>query len=242
MAFGLFKLNRDKVVKQATQGNFSNKNLAGFDLSGIRFTQAEFNGADLSGANLSGSEFVQCEFKGANLSGAHVQGARFSQCEFRNTQTQGVQLANAELSQCDGLSFEQHRPSYSYWSDEQKVAIGHQLMHALQPILGGQVHHDTEEETIELRTQIGERLARIVLDLSWGSFDVEMRFVNTLGLLELKWDPSKEARDESQSAWDQNAEVRHLVGPGVFIEEYANEAKQMIMLASRFPQVVSDIA
>lgn len=93
-------MTRERVARDAVQGDFSEKNLQGLDLSGIEFRQAEFTEANLKGVNFAQSKFSQCEFNESKLAGANLQGASFDQCEFEAVDLSKVNAKGARFVRC----------------------------------------------------------------------------------------------------------------------------------------------
>ena len=58
--------------------SFTNKNLAGFNLSGADFSGSPLLGTNFSDANLAGANFSQCILAGSNFSRADLSDADFS--------------------------------------------------------------------------------------------------------------------------------------------------------------------
>jgi len=59
------------------QADFSNRKMAGSDLSQGYFEKSNFSGADLTGSNLAGGDFRDSNFTGANLSGVNLSGEAY---------------------------------------------------------------------------------------------------------------------------------------------------------------------
>ena len=123
---------------------------------------------------------------------------------------------------------------YFSWEDEQKLDYCKRFLGQVGPVLGGNIHVDEDDDEIELRTQIGARPARIIIDYDSGWVSVEAKLTNTVGVLVLNWDPDKKPK-QSSDPWDEDKELRLFIGPGVFIEEYPDEANEMMQLVGRLP-------
>lgn len=131
--------------------------------------------------------------------------------------------------------------NYFHWDEDQQRAYCQQGLSSLIPVLGGQLHWNEDDEQFELRTQVGPRPTRVVVDLSFGGVEIHTQFANTVGVLVLHWDPEKQPKAPGGGPWDDDGEVRHFIGPGVYIEEYPEEANAMIQLVGGLPpQLVNE--
>jgi len=126
---------------------------------------------------------------------------------------------------------------FSDLDTEQKIAFCQQRLGSWSSLLGGQVVTKTDDDQVELRTRIGERATRIVVDYDTGWTDVQTKVTNTTGVLVLWWDPDKQPHDSAHDPeWDSGSEQRLFLAPGLYIEEYPDEAKAMWELVGRLPQ------
>jgi TPR repeat protein len=91
---------RRSVERGAVQGNFSWRNLAGLDLSGLQLSQCVFDGSDMRGVDLGASRLIQCQLRGVDLRDARIDGATFIQCHFDGAQLDGASVAGATFTQC----------------------------------------------------------------------------------------------------------------------------------------------
>jgi hypothetical protein len=126
---------------------------------------------------------------------------------------------------------------FSDLETEQKIALCQQRLGAWAGLLGGQVVTKTDDDQVELRTRLGERATRVVVDYDTGWTDVQTKLANTTGVLVLWWDPEKQPNDGAHDPeWDGGSEQRMFLAPGLYIEEYPDEAKAMWELIGRVPQ------
>lgn len=126
---------------------------------------------------------------------------------------------------------------FSDLDTDQKLAFCQQRLGAWSSVLGGQVVTKTDDDQVELRTRIGERPTRVVVDYDTGWTDVQTKITNTTGVLVLWWDPEKQPQDSAHDPeWDSGSEQRMFLAPGLYIEEYPDEAKAMWELVGRVPQ------
>ena len=91
---------RGNLLSEYADGvrDFSQRNLAGVDLSGAVLSGADLSscvlsGANLSGANLSGADLTRADLTGANLSHADLSGSDLSWCRLSNAELVGANLA-----------------------------------------------------------------------------------------------------------------------------------------------------
>ncbi len=129
----------------------------------------------------------------------------------------------------------EHDEDYFFWEDAQKIAFCQKTLTELMPVLGGQIHIDRDDDRMELRTQLGPRPARVLIDFSSGWVETQLTLTNTLGVLVLSWDPDKQPKTQI-GPWDEDKQLRYFIGPGVFIEEYEEEAKAMYQVVGQLPQ------
>jgi hypothetical protein len=126
---------------------------------------------------------------------------------------------------------------FSDLETDQKIAFCQQRLGTWSSLLGGQVVTKTDDDQVELRTRIGERATRVVVDYDTGWTDVQTKVANTTGVLVLWWDPDKQPTDGAHDPeWDSGSEQRLFLAPGLYIEEYPDEAKAMWELVGRVPQ------
>jgi hypothetical protein len=126
---------------------------------------------------------------------------------------------------------------FSDLETEQKMAFVQQRLGQWSSQLGGQVVTKSDDDQVELRTKIGERAMRVVVDYDTGWTDIQTKLANTTGVLVLWWDPDKQPDGNAHDPeWDGGSEQRMFLGPGLYIEEYPDEAKAMWELVGRVPQ------
>ncbi len=125
---------------------------------------------------------------------------------------------------------------YSDLEEEQRIAFCQQRLGAWSGVMGGQVVTDVEDDRVELRTRVGDRATRIRVDFDTGWTDVETKLANTTGVLVLSWDADKQPTNAPDPEWDDGSEQRMFLAPGLYIEEYPEEAKAMWELVGRMPQ------
>lgn len=126
---------------------------------------------------------------------------------------------------------------YSDLETDQKIAFCQQRLGMWASLLGGQVVTKTDDDQVELRTRVGERATRVVVDYDTGWTDVQTKVANTTGILVLQWDLEKQAPSAAHDPeWDSGSEQVMFVAPGIYIEEYPDEAKAMWDLVGRVPQ------
>src|ERR1043165_1630239 len=126
---------------------------------------------------------------------------------------------------------------YSDLETEQKIAFCQQRLGYWSSLLGGQVVTKTDDDEVELRTKMGERAVRVVVDYDTGWTKVQTKLANTTGVLVLHWDADKQAPGGAHDPeWDSGSEQVLFLAPGLYIEEYPDEAKAMWELVGRTPQ------
>lgn len=126
---------------------------------------------------------------------------------------------------------------FSDLETEQKLAFCQQRLGYWGSVLGGQVVTKTDDDEVELRTRLGERAVRVVVDYDTGWTKVQTKLANTTGVLVLWWDADKQPTDAAHDPeWDGGSEQRLFLAPGLYIEEYPDEAKAMWELIGRTPQ------
>lgn len=126
---------------------------------------------------------------------------------------------------------------FSDLESDQRIAFCQQRLGGWSSVLGGQVVTKTDDDQVELRTRIGDRPTRVIVDYDTGWTDVEAKIANTTGVLVLWWDPDKQPENNAHDPeWDGGSEQRMFLAPGLYIEEYPDEAKAMWELVGRLPQ------
>ena len=259
--FGLFKMNRNKVAKKATQGVLDGKDLSGLDLSGLNFVQASFRNARFQGANLSGCEFSQCEMQGADLTGTTLQGTEFSQCEmqgarmdqsaqttasFSQTEIDGVQWvaaaagAAAPAQPATGLIMD---PDKYFFSDN-RLPIAQQGADLMAPVIGGTVKSRDEGDELHITGQYQGRTVRLRISVTFGTTSIEMKAARDFDLeenlyLQYDKDAVQHAHEsETRDEWDEddNAEQKLFYSAHVFFEGDPDELRAMKTAFERLPQ------
>ncbi len=126
---------------------------------------------------------------------------------------------------------------FSDLDSEQRLAFCQQRLGSWSGVLGGQVVTNSDDDQVELRTRVGERATRVVVDYDTGWTDIQTKVANTTGVLVLWWDPDKQPNNNAHDPeWDSGSEQRMFLAPGLYIEEYPDEAKAMWELVGRLPQ------
>ncbi|MBL9020326.1 MAG: zinc ribbon domain-containing protein [Myxococcales bacterium] len=126
---------------------------------------------------------------------------------------------------------------FSDLETEQKLAWVQQRLGYWSSLMGGQIVTKSEDDQIELRTKIGERPTRVVVEYDMGWTEIQTKITNTTGVLVLNWDADKQPTDAAHDPeWDGGDEQVMFLAPGLYIEEYPDEAKAMWELLGRLPQ------
>lgn len=126
---------------------------------------------------------------------------------------------------------------FSDLETEQKLAFVQQRLGYWSSVMGGQVVTKTDDDECELRTRLGERPVRVVVDYDTGWTTIQTKLANTTGVLVLSWDAEKQPNNAAHDPeWDGGDEQVIFLAPGVYIEEYPDEAKAMWELIGRVPQ------
>lgn len=100
---------------------FHRANLSGAVLDGVRGHRAKFNSTDLSGASLRQAGFQDTDFTRADLSGSALIGADLSRAFFFRADLSGADLTGADVS---GTDFQKANLSGATWTDGRICAEG----------------------------------------------------------------------------------------------------------------------
>ena len=223
-----------------SQQEFEGKNLAGMNFQGADLSQCTFDRANLSRADFTGAKVSQCEFKGTDLRGARFDRAEVTQSTFTEAKLDGLSTIGTEFTQCDDLPAELMSRFDDIDSDDDKFRIARMRLEQLRVLDpgGGVKERRADDELFFSGTAYGCPF-RVLVNISWGNVEVEMKPDRPLGDLSVQFDPEKQpARVEADSVWDKEdaPTVVRFLGPGVFIESDAEEvARQVAILGTALP-------
>ncbi len=109
-------------------------------------------------------------------------------------------------------------------SEEEKIQY---LMDLLKPIAGktgGQLRHVSKEDEIQCSGKFENRPFRLIMDTSTGGLNVEIKLNNTVGIMDISYDPEAEpTEDQADPEWETREEQRYFMAPGYYLEGYPED-------------------
>ncbi len=238
--------------------NFNDQDLAGCDLSGLKFSSREFKRANLRGANLQGATFDYCEFKKADLSSAVLNGAKFESCQFpeavldaataedthfrychfKGATWNGTKVKKCEFYSCDDIVGLPPHKVYASLSDvpddEEKKRICTERFAQVALLLKGTVRQREDDTTCAYVGEFRGRPFRISVDYYDGCPEVQLLVTNTLDPVSLRRDPKLKLKQQQRDQWDEvdDTEIVHFLSDSVYLEETREELEKCLRVIS----------
>lgn len=104
-------------------------------------------------------------------------------------------------------------------SEEEKVQFLSDLLRPIAEKTDGSVRYARDDEEVQCTGKIEKRPFRIVMDSSTGGLKAEMKLRNTVGLLDLNYDPDAQPiTDAPDPEWNDGDDERHFLAPGFYLE------------------------
>jgi hypothetical protein len=215
---------------ELSQQDYSGKNFAGRNLQGKEISQCEFKRTVLTNAIFVKATVTQCDFSGADLRGTRWEGADVTQCNFAGAMCDGMVTTGASFSQCENL------PPWLYGKfddiddDAQKWQLAGWKLGQLQQIEpSGSVKERRDDDKLWFSGTYNGRPFRIVVDISYGTMELEMKARTQRGDLTVFFDREAQPKPpaERDEVWDSDASSQQFfIGPGVYIEDDAQELER----------------
>ena len=96
--------------------------------------------------------------------------------------------------------------------DEEKVQFLKDLLGPIAEKHGGKVKHIAKEDEVHCTGQFEKRPFRLIMDTSTGGLKAEVKLANTVGIIDIIYDPEAEPpADEADPEWDEGEEQRYFM-------------------------------
>lgn len=131
-----------------------------------------------------------------------------------------------------------------YWSleDEEKWPVCEEMLKAVgQTLPDSRIKKDVDEETMELRFRVDNLPIRILLGMNTGWTEIEMKFTNRRGLLDLNWDPDAvpKLRDKDEDWGETDGGNRVFVAKEIFVEGDDEEVSESLAVLDEVPRTLA---
>jgi len=106
-------------------------------------------------------------------------------------------------------------------NDKEKVEYLRDILAPIAEKTGGSVRHVPKEDEVQCSGAYEKRSFRIIMDTDTGGLNIEMKLRNTVGIMDLNYDPEAESSaDAPEPEWDEGEEQRHFLAPSFYLEGY----------------------